>query len=108
MINRAIEHITEEMMKSQEPYIVAIEEHLTSICTTEAVAAKLLAEGKTLAGAFGEVEKEARRRQKNQKACIISTEAFQIVEDYYGITDDDKDGKVRMTRGAVIDITDLL
>jgi len=108
MINRAIERITEEMMKSQEPYIVAIEEHLTSICTTEAVAAKLLADGKTLAGAFGEVEKEARRRQKYQKACIVSTEAFQIIEDYYGITDDDKDGKVRMTRGAVIDITDLL
>lgn len=108
MINQAIEHITKEMMKSQEPYIVAIEEHLTSICTTEAVAAKLLAEKKTLAGAFGEVEKEARRRQKNQKACIVSTEAFQIVEDYYGITAIDKDGRTRMTRGTVIDVADLL
>ena len=48
MINKAIEKLTKEMMKLNDPFAQAIEEHLTEICTSDTVAAKILQEGKSL------------------------------------------------------------
>ena len=42
MINKAIEKLTKEMMKLNNPFAQAIEEHLTEICTSDAVADKIL------------------------------------------------------------------
>ena len=50
MINKAIEKLTKEMMKLNNPFAQAIEEHLTEICTSDAVADKILQEGKSLKG----------------------------------------------------------
>lgn len=41
MIDKAIAKLTEEMMKTDDPAIRAIEEHLTKRCTSAAVAEKL-------------------------------------------------------------------
>ena len=45
MIDKAIEKLTKEMMKLNNPFAQAIEEHLTEICTSDAVADKILQEG---------------------------------------------------------------
>ena len=41
MIDKAIEKLTKEMMKLNDPFAQAIEEHLTEICTSDAVAEKI-------------------------------------------------------------------
>lgn len=108
MINKAISHLAEQMMKNQEAYIVAIEEHLTNICTNEKIAQKLLAEGKTVDGAFNAMKKKAEKAAKNGSACFRDEEGFQIVEEYYGITEEDKGARRSVGSAKIIDITDLL
>ena len=107
--DKAIAHITEQMMSNAKdgkpaPHIWAIEEILTEICTTDAVAEKLLADGKSLQDAYRAMEDTARK--KNQSSvCISPHEAQVIIEDYYGITDDDKAGTKRHKRhNAPIDV----
>lgn len=91
IINKAIAHITEQMMQEEDDSaIVAIEEYLTEICSNERIADKLMVEGKTLKGALQEIENRARKIQKNRRACVGPAEAFVIVERYYGITEEDK------------------
>lgn len=107
MINRAIKHVTEQMMQDQSAYMVRIEEHLTNICTNDVVAGKLLAEGKTLKGAYASMEAIAQKMAKNNRACLPDDEGLRIIEEYYGITEEDKGGRRHATSG-VIDITDLL
>lgn len=105
--DKAIAHITEQMMSNAKdgkpaPHIQAIEEMLTEICTTDAVAEKLLADGKSLQGAYNELESKARR---DRLTCIPPHEAIIIIEEYYGITDDDKAGTKRHKRhNAPIDV----
>lgn len=102
--DEAIARITEQMMSTAKdgkpsPEIQAIEEMLTEICTTDAVAEKLMADGKNLQGAFGAIESEA-RKEKGQSSCVCIPphKALQIIEQYYGITDDDKAGSNRPKR----------
>lgn len=71
IINKAIAHITNQMMQNQDDSaIVAIEEYLTDICKNEVIASKLLNEEKTLKGALKAIENRARKIQKNNRACI--------------------------------------
>ncbi|MDD4390298.1 MAG: Cas9 inhibitor AcrIIA9 family protein [Eubacteriales bacterium] len=108
IINKAIAHITEEMMKDpNDMAIVAIEEHLTSICTTEAVAVALLTEGKTLKGALGAIQEVARKRQKNGCGCVSGDEGFAIAEKYYGIDSQVASAPVHKT-AAAINVLDFL
>lgn len=105
--DNAIAHITEQMMKDAKdgkpaPEIQAIEEMLTEICTTDAVAEKLLAEGKTPQGAYKAMEDLAR---KEHLRCIPPQQAMEIIEKYYGITADDKAGSRPKRRiSAPIDV----
>lgn len=110
LIDNAIAHITEQMMKDERPAIRVIEEHLTSICTTEAIARKLLAEDKTLDGAYRSIEDEARKQPRsNGGVCIDPYTGFAIVETYYGITEDDKSDKPLASKERkVVDIMDLI
>lgn len=48
LINSAIAKITEEALSIKDAFSQMIEEHLTDICKTDAVATKLLAENKSL------------------------------------------------------------
>lgn len=84
-------------------YLIPFEEYLTSICT-EAVAEKIMKEDKKLEACFERMKKVARGRQKKGCAYISNEEGFEIIRDYYEITDSD----LKKTAGNVIDITDLL
>lgn len=108
MIDKAIAKITEEMMKIDTPHAVAVEEHLTEICTTEAVAVKLLDESKSLQGFLGKLLEEARKRKKGNVAYIAPDEVWQMVEKYYGITEEDKSPMVAAPAEDIIDISDFL
>lgn len=101
----AIAHITKQMMEKQEPYIIAIEEYLTNICNDK-IAEKLMAEGKTLIGAFEFMRDKAKEIAENGCACLTDEEGFRIVEEYYGISEDDKEGKRNNT--TVIDIMEFM
>ena len=90
-IEKAIAHITKEMMKNQNNLtIVRIEEHLTNLCTNDNIAEKLLKDDKSLKGAVDAMMKKARNRTTGSCACLTDEEGFSIVEEYYGITDTDK------------------
>lgn len=102
MIDQAIAHITEQMMKLNQPLVQMIEEHLTTICTTNAVAEKLLNKEKTLKELSDQIWKEAEKRKKGNGAFIPDKEISEIAENYFGITEQDKAGN------KVIDIRDLL
>jgi hypothetical protein len=91
MINKAIEKITKEAMELDHPFGFFIEEHLTEICTSNAVAEKLLAEDKSLREFFKKVTDHARseagKTRKNNVGCWGAPDAefFRQVEEYYGI-----------------------
>ena len=98
-INKAIARITDECKGNE--HLIPFEEYLTSICTTDDVAEKILNENKNLKGCFEKMKSIAHRRAKNNCAYIPPEEGFQIIKDYYGIKDDKK-------AGPTIDIMDLL
>jgi hypothetical protein len=102
--NEAIEKITKEMMEANDPLFQAVEEHLTEICTNDQVADCILQEGKTLKGAVDILWNEAKKLQKNSRACIRSDMAFDMVEKYYGIAPDMKNTTV--SRAAIVNILD--
>ena len=101
--NEAIARITDEMMKANDPLIQMLEEHLTKICTNEEIAAKLLAEDKTLKGASSIIWAEAKKRQQGNKAGIPDAECCEIAEEYFGITPGMKN---QTTRTAIVNILD--
>ena len=85
MKDKAIRKLTEEAMKIDDPVAFAIEEHLTSKIRTNAEASLILAEDKTLKGAYDKVWAEARKRKKGNCAYIPPEEVFEIVDEYYGL-----------------------
>ena len=109
LINSAIAKITEEALSIKDAFSQMIEEYLTDICKTDAVATKLLAENKSLKVFCDEMWKEAKSRStkcaSGSGAYISDQECFEKAEAYYEITEDDKRTK---TSTNVIDITELL
>lgn len=105
MIDKAIARITEESNQKGKEYLLPFEEYLTSICTNEKVAAKILAEGKTLQGAFDEMKKAAKKRKTGNFAYIPPEEGFAIIRNYYGITEADMNAK--QERSDRVDVLDL-
>lgn len=87
MLDEAIAKLTEEMMKTEDPAIRAIEEHLTERCTSTAVAEKLLDPEKTLKGALDVMRAEAKKRAVDGVGVIPPDEGFRIVEGYFGISE---------------------
>lgn len=106
LIDRAIAHITEQMMQhpGDDMYII-LEEYLTEICTTNAIADKLLKEEKNLEGFIETLWEEAKKRNENT-AVMTSSEVIPMLELYYGITEEDKQGSNSIIK--TIDITDFL
>ena len=84
--------------------LVPIEEYLTSICTTDAVAEKILEKEKTLQKCLDHMRKIAQKKAVHGFACIPPEEGFKIIGEYYGITEADKS----QTVGNVIDIMDYI
>lgn len=86
-INEAIAKITNEMMAIGTRNARKIEEYLTSRCTCEGVAEKLLEESKTLKECIATCKERARSQAEHGGAMIEDEEVFEWVEEYYGITD---------------------
>lgn len=85
MINKAIEKLTKEMMELNDPFVQAIEEHLTSLCTNETVAQKILQPNKTLQEACNKVRDKARSSVVGGVGAVSDQEAYRMVEEYFGI-----------------------
>lgn len=107
MIDKAIAHITEQAMRLDQPLVQLIEEHLTEICTTEAIAEKLLDPDKTLKELNDKVWSEARKRKKGSGAYIPEPEIFTMAEGYYEIGKADKSTRHKQ-KADVINVFDLI
>lgn len=103
-IDDAIAKITQECEGKE--YLIPFEEYLTSVCTTDAVAEKILAEDKKLQGCFDHMKNIARKRAVGSCGYIPNDEGFEIIEAYYNITATDKAAAPKVT-GNIIDITDF-
>lgn len=89
-------------------WLIPFEEYLTAICTTDAVAEKILKEDKTLGKCYKLIESEAEKRLKSRTGtqCVSLTdeEGYELTRKYYEITDAD----MNQTSGKVIDIMDFI
>ena len=109
MMDKAIEKLTKEMMSAGDPLVTMLEEHLTNICTNEAVANKILAEDKSLKKVRDELWEMARNKKQGSGAFIPDEECYQVAEKYFGITEEDKSATSNgRSTTEVIDILDFL
>lgn len=108
MTNKAIARITEEMMDAGDEMTRTLEEYLTSICVNERIAEKLLNPDKTLKAFKEQLWQEASKRQKQGKTIMTSDEIIPMLESYFGITEEDKEGKQSSQSDTVIDIFQFL
>lgn len=100
LTDKAIAKMAEEI--KGKDYLIPFEEYLTGICTTDAVAEKILDEKKSLQGCFDNMKRIASNRRTGNFAYIAPEEGFEIIRKYYGL--DDKPARSE----NVIDIMDLL
>ena len=98
----AIEKLTKEC--EGKDYLIPFEEYLTSICTNDYIAEKILDEKKTLEGCFNEMRNIASKRQVNRCACIPPDEGYEIIRKYYEISDEGPQVK----EAEVINILDFM
>ena len=96
MINKAIEKLTKEMMKLNNPFAQAIEE----ICTSDAVAEKILQEGKSLKGACDSIRDVAKKNAVGGVGAVSDEDAYRMAEEYYGIS--------RVEKHETLNVLDLL
>ena len=104
MTDRAIEKITKEAMAINDPMAIAIEEHLTGLCTSSTIAMKILAEDKSLKTIYDKIWDEARKRRKGNCACIPPEEVFAMVDEYYGISTSEQCAKPAREGVNVLDL----
>ena len=109
MIDKAIEKITKEAMEINNPFAFFLEEHLTEMCTSNAVAEKLLAEGKSLRQICTRIEnrmrKEAQEANSGKRSAVWGAPDavfYEEVEKYYGI--DQKSKSASVNRVNVLDL----
>lgn len=89
-------------------HLIPFEEYLTEICTSDAVAEKIVAEGKSLEGCFRHMKNIARKRKTGNFAYIPPDEGFRIIREYYGIEDIPLRVPKQAAMGDVIDVMDFL
>lgn len=91
------------MAAKGNPAIIYIEENLRKKITSDEVAEKILQEGKTLAGALEEIEKEARKRAVGNVGLIPPGEGLEIVYKYFGIDDIEEQTEERKEPVNILD-----
>lgn len=101
LTDQAIAKMAEEI--KGKDHLIPFEEYLTGICTTDDVAEKILAEGKSLEKCFRHMEGIARKRKTGNFAYIPPEEGFSIIREYYGIKNKPAERKTE-----TVDIMDLL
>lgn len=106
-INNARQKITEESQKIGSSIAVFVEEHLNSLCTTDEVATRVIAKGKSLSGCIKEITDAARKKAANGVACLNDEEVAEIINDYYGLNSTERKA-TKAAQDDVIDIFDLM
>lgn len=101
--DQAIAKITEEC--EGKDYLIPFEEYLTSICSTDSIADKILSKEKNLEGCYSEMKSIAKKRAVNGCTFIPPEEGFSIIRKYYGI---DLNRKAEPEKGKVFDIMDFM
>jgi hypothetical protein len=82
----AMDKIRDEMAKAKNPAVETLGEWMTAWLGEHPEGGeKVLAEGKTLEGAYKVMETEARKKRGSGAVCMEDTETAQIVAGYYGI-----------------------
>lgn len=95
VFERAIDKIRDEMANSKQGYVQAVGEALTEYLQGHPEAEeKLLAKGKTIAGAVKAVEDEARKNKTGNVGVVDPAKGFEIIMGYFGI-----DAKVSVSIG---------
>lgn len=84
MINDAVTKITEEANKIGG-HVLAMAEYLIDTMT-DASAERILASGKTLAGAISHVTENARKQKSGNMAMVRDDVVYGWLNEYYGIT----------------------
>ncbi|MGL5149911.1 MAG: hypothetical protein ACRC7N_04955 [Clostridium sp.] len=95
-VQKAVMKLNDEINKSGNDYVNVVGEYLVDMLNDtedEGIADKILADGKSIQGSLGEMEKEAKKIQKAGMACISPKRGFEIVCKYYGISNDTNLGK---------------
>lgn len=105
MINEAIKKITRET--ENKKHLIALEEHLTSICN-EKIAPKILREDKHIAEAFKRIREYARSKAQGGVAVLTDEEVYNLLEKYYGITEEDKTTQASAPDELSVSIEDFL
>lgn len=85
MIDKAIAKVTEEAAKINDPIATGIEEYLTDRCTDNKIAAAILDDSHKLKEIYDKLWAEARKRRKGNSAFIPPKEAYEMIDEYYGI-----------------------
>lgn len=83
----AAEKINNEMQKAPgDKYLEIVGHYLIDRATMEPMAAeRIMAEGKTLSGAWKAVTDSAKKQAKHGCACLSHPEVFAIIDDYFGL-----------------------
>lgn len=111
MKDKAIEKITKEAMELNSPFGFFLEEYLSSKCTTNEVAKKLLAEDKSLKTLCNQItnrmRKEAQEANQGKKSAIWGApdEVFYREADkYYGLDQKSASTQAAADRVNVLDL----
>ena len=91
-------------MAINDPVAIAIEEHLTGLCTSSTIAMKILAEDKSLKTIYDKIWDEARKRRKGNCAYIPPEEVFAMVDEYYDISTSEQFAKPAREGVNVLDL----
>ena len=89
MLEKALDKIEAEMMKNSDNHMmVSINDYLVEICKKSPVAAEKIANSeKTMKGAIAHLTAYAKKKAVSGCAVIKDDEAFNVICDYYKISD---------------------
>lgn len=84
---QAVNKLRTEMEASKNPYVKVVGEHLLKVLEINPAAAeKVLAEGKTIAGALTAMKTEASKNKFDGMAMLTDEEGYAIALKYFGFT----------------------
>jgi hypothetical protein len=85
LIQAAIDKLDAEAERASGPYIKMVAQKLIECCTSDAVAEKFLRDGKTIAGAIGTLEAEARRTRSGNMGMVDPATGYRMIMEYFGV-----------------------
>lgn len=104
----AIDALRDEMAGTQNPGIAYIGEYMTGrLQKNHALADRLTAQGKNLAGAFGAIRDYARKHKTGDWAFVAPEKGLEIACEYYGIPADGAAAPQAQTSAPANDGLDL-